>query len=501
MIVTITGKQLTVKYDEADETIHTADGFTVDVTCTADGEPVDCPTFDEEKDLHFNGSDHAQRRGNEEGTSEMGLRSDQFELDLNADNVNVSIVVIDGFIMVERDYTEPEVIDQTEPEDEEENTDEGEPEENEISEQTASDDRIVFSNSCLTLRLIRTAEEPVIEENNAEETPEEETAEPGETDGEGNEPDELSEEPTDDESEADELNDETDGEVETDELTEETDEEKAELSDEENSEDELTEPTEGEEENAEDGEAEFQTVVSGDAPVEPVAEDGEVTLDEAETEETAPQSLTLTAGSMLYAGADAEGEALFTAEENLELTVISVDEETGWALVELPDGTQGYVLMPAEEEEEEEEKIPMIKEKTPVRISADGMSLVLYTTEGEMEVTILEVNDDWYRVELADGTVGYIFKKDMVNYEAPEEVIEKKVTIFSTIHPMMEVNEPITLTSYLEGFEDCVEITYQWECDKGNGFEPVEGANDDSYTYDATIESVAWNWQLVVNYK
>ena len=118
-----------------------------------------------------------------------------------------------------------------------------------------------------------------------------------------------------------------------------------------------------------------------------------------------------------------------------------------------------------------------------------------------MEVTILEVNDDWYKVELADGTVGYIFKKDLVDYKAPEEVVEKKVTIFSTIHPMMEVNEPITLTSDLEGFEDCVEINYQWECDKGSGFEPIEGAIESTYTFPATAESLTWSWQLVVNYE
>ncbi len=241
-------------------------------------------------------------------------------------------------------------------------------------------------------------------------------------------------------------------------------------------------------------------------PVEEAAptEDAELTPAGAEAEadaDTALKSIALTAETVIYAAADAEGEVVeLPFEEGIELTILSIDEN-GWALVELPDGTTGYILMPAENAEEAEEKIPMIKEGTAVRVSDDGMSLVLYTAEGEMEVTILEVNDDWYKVELADGTVGYIFKKDLVDYKAPEEVVEKKVTIFSTIHPMMEVNEPITLTSDLEGFEDCVEINYQWECDKGSGFEPIEGAIESTYTFPATAESLTWSWQLVVNYE
>ena len=62
-------------------------------------------------------------------------------------------------------------------------------------------------------------------------------------------------------------------------------------------------------------------------------------------------------------------------------------------------------------------------------------------------------------------------------------------------------SESITLTSLLEGFEDCIEIKYQWECDKGNGFEAVEGGNGDSYSYAATAESMTWNFRLAVYYR
>ena len=35
-------------------------------------------------------------------------------------------------------------------------------------------------------------------------------------------------------------------------------------------------------------------------------------------------------------------------------------------------------------------------------------------------------------------------------------------------------------------------------CDKGNGFEAVEGANGDSYEFEASAETLNWNWQLVL---
>ena len=65
----------------------------------------------------------------------------------------------------------------------------------------------------------------------------------------------------------------------------------------------------------------------------------------------------------------------------------------------------------------------------------------------------------------------------------------------------MTPGETITLTSLLEGFEDCEKIVYQWECDKGEGFEPVAGANSDTWEYAGTAETLAWNWRLKVYFK
>ena len=65
----------------------------------------------------------------------------------------------------------------------------------------------------------------------------------------------------------------------------------------------------------------------------------------------------------------------------------------------------------------------------------------------------------------------------------------------------MKTGEQVHLTSKLEGFEDCEEILYIWKVDKGNGFEEGEGANDASYTFEATAETLGWGWHLTVLYR
>jgi hypothetical protein len=62
----------------------------------------------------------------------------------------------------------------------------------------------------------------------------------------------------------------------------------------------------------------------------------------------------------------------------------------------------------------------------------------------------------------------------------------------------MEEGEMVTLTSELEGFENCVEIAYVWKVNKGNGFEEIPGANGPTYSFPATKETLSWDWTLTV---
>ena len=143
-----------------------------------------------------------------------------------------------------------------------------------------------------------------------------------------------------------------------------------------------------------------------------------------------------------------------------------------------------------------------------VREEADGMSAIITSLPEGAEVIVLAIEGDWVTV-LVDGVLGYIYVDDIAGYldltedkpaEVPDET-QKKVTIFTSRRSVMEVGEPVYLTSKLEGFEDCEEILFVWYVDKGNGFEIVEGANEATYTFAANAESLTWGWQLEVLYR
>lgn len=80
--------------------------------------------------------------------------------------------------------------------------------------------------------------------------------------------------------------------------------------------------------------------------------------------------------------------------------------------------------------------------------------------------------------------------------EETEEIPEPidSVRIFSSFTGVIRLGDPVTLTSEVKG-----EVAgYQWECDKGDGFEAIEGANEATYSFAATAESLCWDWRLTV---
>ena len=115
---------------------------------------------------------------------------------------------------------------------------------------------------------------------------------------------------------------------------------------------------------------------------------------------------------VIFTAADAESEALtFTFEEGMELTILSVDEN-GWATVEFPDGTLGYIQMPAEADEEAEEtdetpKSILLTADMVIFTAADAESeAIAFTFEEGMELTVISFDPEtgWALVELPDGT-------------------------------------------------------------------------------------------------
>ena len=180
----------------------------------------------------------------------------------------------------------------------------------------------------------------------------------------------------------------------------------------------------------------------------------------------------------------------------------------------------------APEEPEAEAETEEIIDGLDIREDADGMSVIINTVPKDAEIDVIGVEGDWVLVE-TEGEQGYIYAEDLEpqaeTVEQPEETVEEpeeteeteeaveeaeevidtsnmKVTIFTSRRKVMRNGAPIILTSKLDGFEGIEQINYQWYCDKGNGFEPVEGANSDSYTYTANSETLSWSWLLEVSF-
>ena len=78
--------------------------------------------------------------------------------------------------------------------------------------------------------------------------------------------------------------------------------------------------------------------------------------------------------------------------------------------------------------------------------------------------------------------------------DEPEIPDEENVRILTSFTGVIGYGEQIDLSSEVDGEV----LSYQWECDKGQGFEKIEGANDPNYSFTATPESLSWNWRLTV---
>ena len=144
------------------------------------------------------------------------------------------------------------------------------------------------------------------------------------------------------------------------------------------------------------------------------------------------------------------------------------------------------------------------KGNADLRIAADGLSEIIYTIPDGTPLVVLGVEGDWVQVSVND-LVGYVYidSVDGVQPSQPEvedPAPEMKVTIFSSRRSEMALGETVYLTSRIEGFEN-YEIMYQWECDRGNGFEIISGANTDSFAFEASVETLAYAWRLSVYYR
>jgi len=167
---------------------------------------------------------------------------------------------------------------------------------------------------------------------------------------------------------------------------------------------------------------------------------------------------------------------------------------------------------PIEEPAEEIVEGPTALGDADVRIAADGLSEIFITLPEGTALVVLAVEGDWIKVDV-DGQIGYIYKDSVQGLaveepELPEDsetagepaAPEMKVTIFSSRRTVMTPGETVYLTSKLEGFEGYT-VSYQWQCDRGNGLEDVPGANEATYAFEANAETLGYDWLLLVYFE
>jgi len=145
-----------------------------------------------------------------------------------------------------------------------------------------------------------------------------------------------------------------------------------------------------------------------------------------------------------------------------------------------------------------------------IREEADGMSLILDSLAKDTEIQVYYLEGEDWAIIIIDDQLGYIYKDSLIGLPEPEPVIdpengeevptEMKVLIFSSRRKVTRIGSTITLSSVIEGF-DGYEIRYQWECDQGDGLQNVPGANEETYSFIATEESLTWDWRLTVYYR
>lgn len=236
--------------------------------------------------------------------------------------------------------------------------------------------------------------------------------------------------------------------------------------------------------------------------------------------------------AMTYAEGETEGEAEIDPEDDIIDDVIIQDIVSGGSVYvpvggDKPENAPAEIVQIVPNEDESIEKLPDAEKpeeiSVNVRKDASGLSEIIDVIAKDTPVVVYEFAGDWAKIS-AGGVSGYIYSRDLSKLEnvmyqpkddendaeedeksdpvtlpvKPEN--EKKVVIFTSRKSVLTPGETIYLTSELIGF-DGYEIMYQWQRNTGNGFEDIEGANEDTYAYEATIESLSYDWRLMVYYR
>lgn len=245
--------------------------------------------------------------------------------------------------------------------------------------------------------------------------------------------------------------------------------------------------------------------------VEEIGEDEEPELIEAlvekgscETEEDETMIIDeeeeIKNGDLIIEEAEIIEEETF-AEENFEEEILedtSFEEEY---FEEIPFETE-TAEEPVFEEGNLEETDALAEENFEEPVFAEDTAEEEFLEEDYFEEESFK--EDLITIEDYDTPLGLGYTREEMEEAAREQQEEQidpenmKVTIFTSMQDGTLPGEQVTLTSQIEGFENVNGMAYQWMADKGYGFEPVSGANDNSYTFTADEENMGWNWRLMV---
>ena len=260
--------------------------------------------------------------------------------------------------------------------------------------------------------------------------------------------------------------------------------------------------------------AEEVTEETADSTEDPAAETAEEPVQpeaaNAESEELPVEYATVYGETEVRLEPDTESKIIDVLKDGTRVAVLEKLKESAWIRILLDNQTQGYIPassirqsaqdQSAVPSEENADTAPEALEEMPEAAEADEAEDA--ATAPQDTDKLIEIGDD--EIPQGAGEEGENAPESDDIFVEDEQVpspAARKVTVYTSLGQNVQLGDTIYLSARLEGFEDCGELRYQWECNKGGGFAPVEGATSLSTSYIATAESLSWAWRLKVLYK
>ena len=145
----------------------------------------------------------------------------------------------------------------------------------------------------------------------------------------------------------------------------------------------------------------------------------------------------------------------------------------------------------AEEPAKEESPCEEVTEEVKV-VEAEAVEEVTEeVTEQAAEEVAEEVTE-----EIAEEVAEEV-TEEIAEEVAPEAETERSVYVYVRAPEELHLGDKITLVSVLQGYEGC-QVTYQWQVNKGSGFEDIKGANGSTYSFAANESTLSYEYRVMV---